>query len=274
MTKSLLAVFLVTMALAACSPNNITEDASLGKYFTENGATGTFGIFDNAKGEFTIYNVTRFSDSAYLPASTFKIVNSLIGIETRQVKDSTTVFAWDSVDRGRSVCNRNMSMNDAFRISCPPWYQHLARQIGKDTMQHWLDTLGYAARFKPFKIGDNLDTFWLDNSAKVTADEQMGLVKRLYFDQLPFTKRSQRIVREMMLWESNANYQLSYKTGWGNTENGHALAWIVGWVEENKHPYFFVLQVEHPDKNADMAAIRMKMLKDILQKLGFFEGKK
>lgn len=274
MTKRLFAICLVTIVLQGCSPNNIDEDNSLGKYFTENKVTGCFGLFDNASGQFTIYNMTRFSDSAYLPASTFKIVNSLIGLETRHVKDSATVFSWDSVSWPRADCNRDLSMNQAFRISCPNWYQQLARRIGKDTMQHWLDTLGYAARKARFVLAGNLDTFWLDNSAKVTADEQMGLVKRLYFDQLPFTKRSQRIVREMMLWENNANYQLSYKTGWGTTENGHALAWITGWIEENKHPYFFVLQLESADRNIDMAAIRIKMLKDILKHLGFMEGKK
>jgi beta-lactamase class D len=274
MTKSLVAAILLSSLLAACSPNNIVEDNNLEKYFRENGVTGCFGLFDNGKGQFTIYNTTRFSDSAYLPASTFKIVNSLIGIETRQINDTSTVITWDSIVRSRTECNRDMSMNDAFRISCPPWYQQLARRIGKDTMQHWLDTLGYAARFNRFVIGNNLDTFWLDNSAKVTADEQMGLVKRLYFDQLPFTQRTQRLVRSMMLWENNANYQLSYKTGWGTNEKGHSLAWIIGWVEENKHPYFFVLQIEHPDRSVNIAPIRIKMLKDILQKLGFFEGKK
>jgi beta-lactamase class D len=274
MIKSLLAGLLASIVFAYCTPNNITEDNSLGKYFNENQVTGTFGLFDTAKGQFTIYNTTRFSDSAYLPASTFKIVNSLIGLETRQVVDSSTIIAWDSIVTSRTECNRTMSMGDAFRISCPNWYQQLARRIGKDTMQHWLDTLGYAARFGAFKIADNLDSFWLDNSAKVTADEQLGLVKRLYFDQLPFTKRPQRIVREMMLWENKASYKLSYKTGWGNTENDHALGWIIGWIEENNHPYFFVLQIEHTNKNADIATIRLKMLKDILKQLGFFEGKK
>lgn len=274
MTKSLIAALFITTLLAACSPNNIVEDNSLEKYFKDNGVTGCFGLFDNGKGHFTIYNVSRFSDSAYLPASTFKIVNSLIGIETRIVNDSSSVIAWDSVMRSRSECNRTMSMNDAFRISCYGWYQALARRIGKDTMQHWLDTLGYAARYKRFELGNNLDTFWLDNSARVTADEQMGLVKRLYFDQLPFTKRTQRIVREMMLWENNANYQLSYKTGWGTNEKGHSLAWITGWIEENKHPYFFVLQIEHPDTSVDLGRVRIKMLENILLKLGFFQGKK
>ena len=76
-----------------------------------------------------------------------------------------------------------------------------------------------------------------------------------------------------MLFENNSNYRLGYKTGWGFKENGNAIGWVVGWVEENNHPYFFVLNIESPDKDFDMSTIRMKMLKDILKQLGFFEGR-
>jgi beta-lactamase class D len=274
MVKWITAALLLTLALAACSPNNVSVDNSLKKYFDQNKVTGCFGLFDNGQGRFTVYNLPRYSDSAYLPASTFKIVNSLIGVETGIVKDTNTVILWNSVPSRRAECNRNMTMWDAFRLSCVNWYQQLARRIGKPTMQHWLDTMGYARRYDTFKIKDNIDTFWLDNTAKVTADEQLGLVKKLYFDQLPFQKRTQRIVRSMMLFENNSNYRLSYKTGWGNRENGNSLGWIIGWIEENKHPYFFVLQIETPDKNADIATVRMNMLKDILKQYGFFQGKK
>ncbi|MBO9200081.1 MULTISPECIES: class D beta-lactamase [Niastella] len=274
MLKWITAGFLVSLTLAACSPNNVTVDNSLKKYFDQNKVTGCFGLFDNGQGHFSIYNLPRFSDSVYTPASTFKIVNSLIGLEEGIVADTNTVFKWDSVNRPRTECNRDMTMWDAFRISCPPWYQELARRIGQTKMQHWIDTLGYARRRDTFKIKNNLDTFWLDNSAKVTADEELGLVKKLYFDQLPFQKRSQRIVRSMMLWEDNSNYKLSYKTGWNTTPQGNQLGWIVGWIEENKHPYFFVLQVESPDPNIDFKSIRINLLKQILKEYGFFEGKK
>lgn len=272
--RRIFAICGLPVALAACSPNNVTEDATLKKYFDDNKVTGCFGLFDNGQGRFSVYNLSRFSDSAYLPASTFKIVNSLIGLESGQALDTNTVIAWDGIDRGRPECNQDMTMAQAFRISCPPWYQELARRIGKNTMQHWIDTLGYSQRYGKFTIGNNLDTFWLDNSAKVTADEQLGLVKKLYFDQLPFLKRSQRFVRGMMLWENNANYQLYYKTGWGFTEKGHSLGWLIGWIEENKHPYFFVLQLESPDRNYDMRTARIKILKDILQQYGFLQGKR
>jgi beta-lactamase class D len=77
-----------------------------------------------------------------------------------------------------------------------------------------------------------------------------------------------------MLFEDNTNYRLSYKTGWGRTEAGSQLAWITGWVEENRHPYFFVLNIESTDANADIPTIRMKILKGILGQLGFLEGKR
>ena len=266
--------FVVLIFFTGCSPNNVTEENSLKKYFDENNVEGCFGMFDNGHGSFTVYNIRRFSDSAYLPASTFKIVNSLVGIEIGRVKDDSTVIRWNGKPSGRIECDKDLSMYNAFRISCPPWYQELARQIGRDTMQHWLDTLGYARRYGRFVIKDNLDTFWLDNSAKITADEQLGLVKKLYFNQLPFQKRTHGIVRKMMLMEDNANYSLSYKTGWGTTDKGHALGWITGWIEENKHPYFFVLQIENPDRNFDIATARLKILKDIFKHLGFMEGKK
>ena len=76
-----------------------------------------------------------------------------------------------------------------------------------------------------------------------------------------------------MLQESNANYQLSYKDGLTLLENGKQLAWVAGWIEENKHPYFFVLNLEGPS-NSQMTGISKDLLRKILANQGFFEGKR
>jgi beta-lactamase class D len=136
-------------------------------------------------------------------------------------------------------------------------------------MQRWLDSINYGTQ----KIRTRIDTFWLDNSLKIKPDEQLGLVKKLYFEQLPFDKRPQSILKKAMVRESNANYQLSYKTGWGYKENGNSIGWIVGWIEENRHVYPFVLNVEGPHE-IDMSTVRMNILKGILQHEGFMQGKK
>jgi len=267
--RSLLYTFAILLFLQSCSQNNVKEDKNLTKYFDENKVEGCFALMDNGTGQFTVHNLGRYRDSSYLPASTFKIVNSLIGLQTGKVSGDSMVIKWDGVQRGNEEWNRDLSMYQAFRVSSVPYYQEVARRIGKDTMQFWLDSLHYGTQ----KIKSAIDTFWLDNSLKITPDEQLGLVKRLYFDQLPFFKSYQEMVKKAMLFENNANYRLAYKTGWGSTEKGHPLGWVVGWIEENQHPFFFVLNIESGDKNFDMKPVRIKMLKDILKYMGFFEGK-
>lgn len=269
MKWSFFSLVLCTFFLQSCTPNNVTEKPELQTYFDSNHVTGTFGLFDNALGQFTIYNIPRYRDSSYLPASTFKIVNSLIGLHTGVITDEKMVIKWDGITRQIADWNKDLTMAEAFKVSAVPYYQEVARRIGKDTMQLWLDSLHYGTQ----KIASKIDTFWLDNSLKIKPDEELGLVKQLYFGQLPFDQRSQKIVKEVMLQESNANYLLSYKTGWGSTETGNALGWVVGWIEENKHPYFFVLNIEGA-KNIDMRTVRINILKGILQHEGFMQGKK
>ena len=266
---------LLIVFLQSCSPNNVKQDKSLKKYFDDNKVEGCFALMDNASGKFTVHNLGRYRDSSYLPASTFKILNSLIGLQTGKISSDSMVIKWDGVERRVADWNKDLNMYEAFRVSSVYYYQEVARRIGKDTMQIWLDSLKYGAKTDTGKvvITSAIDSFWLDNSLKITPDQQLGLVKRLYFDQLPFFKSYQEMVKRAMLFENNSNYRLGYKTGWGFKENGNAIGWVVGWVEENSHPYFFVLNIESPDKDFDMWTIRMKMLKDILKQLGFFEGR-
>ncbi|MFC4233002.1 penicillin-binding transpeptidase domain-containing protein [Parasediminibacterium paludis] len=260
---------------AACSPNNVTIDNSLKPIFDSSKVIGSFAMFDNGTGQFTIYNLNRYKDTGFLPASTFKIVNSLIGIETGKVVNEKMVIKWDGKVRtfpnGDTAknWNKDLTMAEAFEYSAVPYYQEVARRIGKDTMQQYLDSMHYGTA----KIKTAIDTFWLDNSLKITADEQLGIVKKLYFYQLGFQRRSQEIVRKMMIRENNTNYTLAYKTGLGTTEKGTQLGWVVGWVEENHHPYFFVLNIEGA-KEIPMTNLRVDMLKRILKGYGFFEGKK
>jgi beta-lactamase class D len=259
---------LIVVLLFSCSSNSVNTDNSLKKYFDENKVDGCFALYANGTGEFTIYNLPRYRDSAYLPASTFKIVNSLIGLQTGRIVNDSMIIKWDGVKRPVEAWNKDLSMYEAFRVSAVPYYQEVARRIGKDTMQFWLDSLAYGTK----KITTRVDTFWLDNSLKIKPDEELGLVKKLYFNQLPFFKTNQEIVKNAMLFEDNSNYKLSYKTGWGS-ENGKQIGWVAGWIEENRHPYFFVLNIESPDKDVDMVKVRMKILKDILTQYGFMQGK-
>jgi beta-lactamase class D len=261
--------FLLPVTFFSCSVNRANVDDSLKKYFDDNKVEGCFTMLSNSDGKVTVYNLAM-DTARVLPASTFKIVNSLIGLETGVITDEKMVIKWDGIQRANADWNKDMNMQEAFKVSCVPYYQEVARRIGKDTMRLWIDSLSYGNK----NIGDKIDSFWLDNHLKISPDEQLGLMKRLYFDQLPFQKRTQQIVRDVMLQEDNTAYSLSYKTGWGFDEKKNNIGWIVGWIEENKHPYFFVTVVKSADPKIDMKTVRLNITKGILTQLGFFKGRR
>ncbi len=270
MKRFFLFLFVASLTIiSSCTVNKAKTDNDLKKYFDSAHVDGCFSLLDNAAGEITVYNM-KLDTQRVLPASTFKIVNSLIGLETGKITDEKMVIKWDSVKRWNNDWNKDLTMEEAFEVSAVPYYQEVARRIGRDTMKLWIDSLHYGN----MNINGPIDSFWLNNTLKISPDEQLGLVNQLYFDKLPFSKRSLQIVRDVMLQENNTLYKLSYKTGWGFDEKSNAIGWMVGWVEENRHVYFFVTQVRSTDRNIDMITVRMKIVKGILSELGFFKGEK
>ncbi len=256
------------LALISCSPNNINIDNSLKKYFEENKVQGCFALMNNGTGQFTLYNLERYRDSSFLPLETFDIVNALVGLQTGKISNDSMIIKWDEMKRSVPEWNRDHSMYQAFRAGVVPYFQQVARSIGKDTLQFWMDSLSYGTK----KIKGRIDSFWLDNSLKISPDEQLGLVKKLYFNQLPFYRINHEMIKRAMLFEDKPEYRLSYKTGHGVKENGAQLGWMLGYIEENRHPYFFVLNLETFDGTLDLPAVNMKILKDILNQLGYMKG--
>lgn len=277
-----IALFILTIiTLSACRDARIHEEEQWGKFFEEQGIKNAcFMLRDNNHEAIHYYNKERCLQQ-FTPASTFKIFNSLVGLEIPKVPDEAFVIAWDSIDRGRPEVNKDMNMREAFKVSNLGYYQELARRIGPDYMQHYLDTANYGNK----NMGGGIDSFWINDSLKISADEQVGFVKRLYFNELPFSERTQRIVRSMMLQEDTDGYRLYYKTGWGYSGDKQIL-WVVGFIERIQHvkeheeamnksdvryyPYFFAqnFELDRNDETKDWGKVRIEILKKILKEFG------
>ena len=255
MSKSFLAILLTAAApiiLAACSTNNVTLDDSLQRHFDSAGVKGTFGLYDNGQGHFTIYNLSRFRDSAYPPGATFDVLQALVAVQTgTAANENSPLFQPDSAGQAAGSIR-------------------LASAVGKDSLKKWVDSLRYGNR----DIAEYTDSSHPAGRMTITADEQLGLVKKLYFDQLPFFQRTQKIVRGLFQKEENSNYRIVYRTGATKNAAGTTTSWIIGWEEENKHPYFFVLNMDSPPGLTDASTLGLQLVKNILGPMGFFAGKK
>jgi len=252
-------ILIIAGYFLSCSPNNVKADDSLKKFFEQNKVEGSFGLWNNATGDVTIYNLKRYRKEAFSPGTSFDIITALVGLQTGKISNDSM-----KIDDGFE----GLSMHDAFRASYVPYFREVARRVGKDEMQRWLDSLYQGTQ----KITSRIDTFWMDNSIRMVPDQQLGLVQKLFFKKLPFFQPYQEMVIKAMLMEDNSNYKLSYKIG-TVTENQKRIGWVLGWVEENKHPYFFVLNFDTDDKNLDIKTVGVNMLRNILKQQGFFEGR-
>lgn len=273
MRKLLVALLSATVLFSACSVNNVDVDDSLGRFFDSAGVKGCFALFDNGQGRFTIYNLPRYRDSGYAPGQTFDIVELLVGLQTGQLKNEKQILVTDGLanDTANAMsrpANRPITLTQAFQsdsLDNSLVFARLEQNIGYDTLKKWVDSLRYGNQ----QIGKDSMTM----SMRVPADQQLGLIKKLYFNQLPFFKRPQEIVQGMLTKEENTNYKLVYKTALIHSGD-HMLGWALGWVEENKHPYFFAVNFDAPATRTDADKIGIQLVKHILPSMGFFEGKK
>lgn len=276
--RYIFAVLLLIVTFSSCRDSRIHEHKDWANYFKEYGITkACFMLRDHNHEAVHYYNKDRCLERMS-PASTFKIFNSLVALETATAPDEQMIIKWDSVDRGYADWNKDMSMREAFKVSNVGYYQEIARRIGKQDMQFYLDT----AHYGNMRVGTSIDQFWLNDTLQISADEQVGFVKRLYFNELPFSERTQRIVRSMMLQEDTLERKLYYKTGWAKFPDKQIL-WVVGYMEKvenvkehensmNKsdqriYPYFFAQNFEIPanDTSKDWMKVRIDILNKILK---------
>ena len=79
-------IVLVLFVVSSIYPQKVEEKKDLKKYFNEYGHEGCFVLYDLKKDSYIKYNLQRCAEK-FIPASTFKIFNSLVGLETGVVKD-------------------------------------------------------------------------------------------------------------------------------------------------------------------------------------------
>lgn len=274
MLKTISCSVLSWMLLSACSQQTLKDQmqqplmmqqsrlAELNHMFQAVNSAVVFVTYDGEKLQ-RFGNDLHRAETAYIPASTFKMLNALIGLQ--QHKTTTTeVFVWDGKARALKSWERDMTLAEAMQVSAVPIYQTLARRIGLPLMQKELHRVGYGNA----QIGTQVDRFWLDGPLKITPQQEAEFAYRLATQTLPFDVHVQQEVKEMLYVERRGVAKLYAKSGWG-ADVQPQVGWYVGWVEQpNGKILAFALNMHI--QNEQQLVMRKQLTLDALDKLGVF----
>jgi beta-lactamase class D len=254
--------FVPSRGFASVAPQRSEIREDLAKHFADEDTVGTF-VGYKVDDYLVIASDRNRSGEAMLPASTFKIPNSLIALETGVVGDpDKDVFKWDGVVRSIEGWNRDHTLRSAIAASAVPVYQEIARRIGAERMQKYLDLFEYGNR----DIGGGIDQFWLTGNLRIDPVQQVDFVDRLRRGVLPVSKRSQDLVRDILPVTRVGDVVIRAKSGLLGAEIGEpSLGWLVGWAEKGSANTVFALNLDcrEPRHIADRMKLAQQCLADI-----------
>jgi len=220
--------------------------------------------------ELTWHNPVR-SAERFLPASTFKIPNTLIALETGVAPDANFTIPFDSIRDRRDGFwtpdwSRDQTLRSAFQNSVYWFYQETARRIGETRMREYLRLFDYGNQ----DMGGGVDRFWLEGALRVSPLEQVEFLRKVHEGTLGVSPRSTEILKDIMILEEQPGYVLSGKTGTAEVTTTRELAWLVGYVEKDGSVWYFALNLEGEEvwERWGQPVARRQVVVSILRQLG------
>lgn len=248
-------------AVAPPRTPNVVELPALQEHFSAERATGTIALYDSAKGKLECSNAA-LCDQPVIPASTFKVPNALIAIESQVVEDSETILKWDGRTYPIAEWNQDQTLRTALRVSCVPCFQAIARSIGRERMQDFVNRFDYGNH----DTHGGVDHFWLTGELRITPLQQIDFLRRLEGGKLPVSPRTTEIVLDMLALDVGQDHVLRGKTGLARPPESKTLvAWFVGWVELGSRRVFFATLIDGVAPDVDVVPLRRRLTERILR---------
>ena len=238
--NKIIGVFIFLLSSASIANSFVVND-EWNRYLEGQAIKGVFILCKGSSRSCVTNDIAR-AKTEYIPASTFKIVNSLIALETGAIENEYQVFKWDGKPKTLKQWEQDLTLRGAIHASAVPVFQQIARNIGERKMKKYLNKLSYGNA----NIEGGIDRFWLDGQLRISAINQIIFVEALSRNELPVTDRSQYIVKEALISEATPDYVVHSKTGFSGvgTKESPGIGWWVGWVEKGIEIYYFAFNMD------------------------------
>ncbi|MFT5211517.1 MAG: beta-lactamase class D [Flavobacterium sp.] len=258
MKASIFPLICLVVILSIALSSSLALGDEISNYFEANNVDGTLIVAKKDGTPIYMHNNAR-AKIRYSPASTFKILNTLIGLDSGAVQFKGSQFKWDGDDKGSAAWNRDHTLETAFRASCVWVYQDIARHVGRDRYVSDLQTLGYGNA----RIGDEVDQFWLNDELQISGIEQIEFLRQLHTVTLLYKNEHLAELKAMMHEEKTSSYSLYAKSGWsGPTLH---IGWYVGYIETLTGVWLFAMNMDM--EKLEQAPLRKELVIKSLKSL-------
>lgn len=229
-------------------------DADWSEYF--NGLNGAAVIYDVSNRQYIMYN-SELALTRRSPCSTFKIISSLIALETGIIEPEDSTRIWSGEIFWNEDWNRNIDFSEAFHTSCVWYYRQVIDDIGKDILQKELNKLQYGncdisdweGRLNTNNDNRALTGFWIESSLMISPKEQAEVMERIFGENADYSEETQNELKQVMLVseQEQADVSIYGKTGMGKADGIVVDAWFTGFVESGERNIYFCVYLGRTD---------------------------
>lgn len=229
----------------------------LSSYFKE--YDGSFVLLDLESGHYQVYNDAN-SKKRVSPDSTYKIISSLVGLETEVVTNENAQMEWDGTIHPFEQWNKDQTLTSATINSVSWYFQKVDSLVGKTRIESYLKQMGYGN----VDLSGGINEFWLESSLKISPIEQVKILEKLYTYELPFSRRNIDIVKKTIKLSDQDKITLYGKTGTGIVNGNQLNGWFVGFVESKGKVFAFATNIQGKvwTDGATAKNITLSILKD------------
>ena len=225
--------------------------------------------FDEYNGSFVLYNLNADSWNIYnlknattrkSPDSTWKIYDALLGLEKGMITPEESLISWNKQNYPFEAWNKDQTLFSAMDSSVNWYFQKMDERIGASAVKDYLQMIGYGNE----TMSDDLTTYWLESSLKISPIEQVTLLKDIYYNTFHFKAENINAVKSSICLVSSEAGNLYGKTGTGRIDGKDINGWFVGYLNSEGNTYFFATNIG-ADANATGSTatkITMSILSD------------
>lgn len=245
----------------ASGPEMVEEDWSA--YF--DGLNGCAVLYEPSKRRYRVYE-QELAETQRSPCSTFKIVSSLIALESGVILPERSVRTWSGETFWNEDWNHDQTFEEAFHASCVWYFREVIDEIGPERMQAELDRLEYGncdvsdweGRLNTNNNNRSLTGFWIESSLAISPKEQTEVMERIFGNGSVYSEEARSELRQVMLTEQSDPEVVIYgKTGMGKAHGIVVDAWFTGFAEKNGETIYFCIYLGRTDgRNVSSAAAR------------------